>query len=95
MQFARFFVRFGRIWRHVFGRTHACTSINLLRTILSENNNIPTFQDYASGMYFHTCFDTYECGKITLCSLTVKFRAIMYPVAAGRSFGREPYCKLS
>ena len=27
--------------------------------------------------------------------LLVKFRAIMYPVAAGRSFGREPYCKLS
>ena len=28
-------------------------------------------------------------------TLDVKFRAIMYPVAAGRSFGREPYCKLS
>ena len=28
-------------------------------------------------------------------AIGVKFRAIMYPVAAGRSFGREPYCKLS
>jgi hypothetical protein len=36
-----------------------------------------------------------SCTRTVRFFFDVKFRAIVYPFAAGHSFGREPYCKLS